>query len=335
MMRKIAAFAVAAVIALAACQAPRAGGQPSGSAGASATPNFAGKTLNLATGPAGGVYIVYGAGIADVLSKRLGVTASPQVTPASVDNMKLIRDGKADLALTLSDTAFDAVKGQATFAPPEKPVPAKALAVMYTNFTHVVVRDGIGVSTVADLKGKRVSVGAAGSGTEIIANRVLEAYGMTQADLSAQKLAVQASADALRDGKIDAFFWSGGLPTAAVIDLVNAASVKVKLLDHTDILAKMQQKYPGVYYETKIAANTYKNDKEVKVIGVANLLVVPATFDKALAKAILATLFDAKADLAKIHAEANNLTLENASKGSPIDYHEGAIEFYKEKGVMK
>ena len=335
MMRKIAAFAAIAALALAACQAPRAGGEQSPSASVSATPNFAGKTLNVATGPAGGVYVIYGAGIANVLSAKLGVAASAQVTPASVDNMKLIRDGKADLALALSDTAFDAVKGQGTFASPEKPVQAKALAVMYTNYTHVVAKDGAGINTVADLKGKRVSVGAAGSGTEIIANRVLEAYGMTQSDMQTQKLAVQASADAVRDGKLDAFFWSGGLPTAAVLDLVNAGSVKVKLLDHTDILAKMQAKYPGVYYESKIAANTYKNDKDVKVIGVANLLVVPATFDKALAKAILATLFDAKADLVKVHAEANNLTLENASKGSPIDFHEGAIEFFKEKGVMK
>src|SRR5919198_3966389 len=169
-MRRMVALAAAAAFALAGCQAPRAGGE--GSPGPSASQNFAGKSLTVATGPTGGVYITYGAGIANVLSQKLGVSANAQVTPASVDNMKLIRDGKADLALVLSDTAFDAVKGQATFAPPEKPVPAKALAVMYTNYTHVVVRDGIGVSTVADLKGKRVSVGAAGSGTEIIANRV-------------------------------------------------------------------------------------------------------------------------------------------------------------------
>ena len=334
-MKRIAALCAAVALALSGCQAPRAGGESSPSGAASGTPNFAGKTLNVATGPTGGVYVIYGAGIANLLSQKLGVTANAQVTPASVDNMKLIRDGKADLALALSDTAFDAVKGVGTFAAPEKAVPAKALAVMYTNYTHVVVLDGAGISTVSDLKGKRVSVGAAGSGTEIIANRVLEAYGMTQADMSTQKLAVQASADAVRDGKLDAFFWSGGLPTAAVLDLANVGSVKIKLLDHGDVLAKMQQKYPGVYYEAKIAANTYKNANEVKVIGVANLLVVPASFDKALAKAILATLFSNQADLVKIHAEAKNLTLENASKGSPIDYHDGAIEFFKEKGVMK
>lgn len=326
------ALALLAVVALAACNAPRAEA-PSPSASAAAAPNFAGRTLNLVTGPTGGVYIVYGAGIANALSAKLGVSANAQVTPASVDNMKLIRDGKADLALTLADTALDAVKGTGPFAPPEKTAQLKVLAVMYTNFTHVVVKDGIGVNTVADLRGKRVSVGAAGSGTEILANRILDGYGMTQADLQVQKLAVQASADAVRDGKLDGFFWSGGLPTSAVIDLVNVGSIKVKLLDHTDILAKLQAKYPGVYYEAKVPAETYKLSRDVSVIGVANLLVVPASFDKAFAKAILGALFDSKADLIKVHPEANNLKLETMSKGAPIDFHEGAIEFYREKGV--
>ena len=335
-MRRAFALFAAAALTLGACNAPRATApseSPSATSGASATPNFAGKTLNIATGPTGGVYIIYGAGIANVLTAKLGVAANAQVTPASVDNMKLLRDGRADLALTLSDTAFDAVKGINTFATPEKVVPAKALAVMYTNYTHIVAKEGL--IKVTDLKGKRVSVGAAGSGTEVIANRVLDAYGMSQADLQVQKLAVQPSADAVRDGKLDAFFWSGGLPTAAVLDLVNVGSVKVHLLDHTDILAKLQQKYPGSYYEAKVPSGTYKNDKDVAVIGVANLLVVAATFDKELAKAVLATLFDNKADLVKIHAEANNLKLETASTGSPIDYHDGAIDFYKEKGVWK
>ncbi len=326
---------VALALLGAACQAPRAGvAAPSPTAGG--TPNFAGRTLNLVTGPTGGVYIVYGAGIANVLSQKLGVAANSQVTPASVDNMKLIRDGKADLALTLSDTAFDAVNGKGVFAPPEPKVDAKAIAVMYTNYTQIVAKDGIGINSVADMKGKRVSVGAAGSGTEIIANRVLEAYGMSPADLQVQKLAAQASADALRDGKIDGFFWSGGLPTSAVLDLTSAATgAKIKLLDHKDILSKMQEKYPGVYYAARISKDVYKLDKDIDVTGVANLLVVPSSMDKAFVKAILTAMFDAKSDLEKIHAEAKNLRLETASTGSPVPFHDGAIEFFKEKGVWK
>src|SRR2546426_6846979 len=164
---------VATLVVTAACTAPRAASTPTPSA--TGTPNFTGKTLNIVTGGTGAVYIVYGAGLAELLNKRLGTAASAQSTTASVDNMKLIRDGKADLAFTLSDTLLDAVNGTNTFAPPEKQVDAKALAVLYSNATHLVVKDASGISAVTDLKGKRVSMGTAGSGTEVIANRTLEA----------------------------------------------------------------------------------------------------------------------------------------------------------------
>src|SRR5437016_6357777 len=182
-----------ALLLAAACNAPRATSPatsaPSGSAAASTAPSFSGKTLNIVTGGTGAVYIVYGAGLAELLNKKLGTAASAQSTTASVDNMKLIRDGKADLAFTLSDTLFDAVNGTNTFAPPEKKVDAKALAVLYSNATHLVVKDGGGINTVTDLKGKRVSMGTAGSGTEVIANRTLEAYGLDPAkDISRERL---------------------------------------------------------------------------------------------------------------------------------------------------
>src|SRR6266545_4057958 len=213
----------ALLIVAAACAAPRQAAPTAtvpGTAAASATPDFTGRTLNIVTGGTGGVYIVYGAGLADLLNKKLKVAASPQSTTASVDNMKLIRDGKADLAFVLADTAYDAVQGKGTFAPPETKADAKALAVLYNNFTHVIVRDDSPIKTIADLKGKRVNTGAAGSGTEIIANRTLEAYGLDPAkDIERQRTGVADAAAQLKDNKIDAFVWSGGLPTAAVSDL--------------------------------------------------------------------------------------------------------------------
>ena len=174
---------VAIALSAAACSAPRAAATatPSGSAAASATPNFEGKTLNVVTGGTGGVYIVYGAGLADVLSKKLKVAASAQQTTASVDNMKFIGQGKADLAFALADTAYDAIKGNAPFT--EK-VDAQTLAVMYGNYTHIVVKDSSGINSVADLKGKRVSVGAPGSGTEINARQILAVAGMSYSDFA-------------------------------------------------------------------------------------------------------------------------------------------------------
>src|SRR5438874_13675467 len=168
----VAAFVVAG------CSAPRAS-TPTPSA--TGTPSFTGKTLNIVTGGTGAVYIVYGAGLADLLNRRLGTAASAQSTTASVDNMKLIRDGKADIAFTLADTACHAANGKGSFAAPEKPADAKVLAVLYSNLMHLVVKEAGGINTVIDFKGKRVSMGSAGSGTEIIANRTLEAYGMDPA----------------------------------------------------------------------------------------------------------------------------------------------------------
>ncbi|TME98319.1 MAG: TAXI family TRAP transporter solute-binding subunit [Chloroflexi bacterium] len=305
-----------ALLLAAACNAPRATSPatsaPSGSAAASTAPSFSGKTLNIVTGGTGAVYIVYGAGLAELLNKKLGTAASAQSTTASVDNMKLIRDGKADVAFTLADTAFDAINGTGPFAAPEKKADAKALAVLYSNLTHVVVKDGAGINGAADLKGKRVSVGSAGSGTEIIANRTLEAYGLDpNKDIQRERLGVQDSANALRDGKIDAFFFSGGLPVPAVLDLSTAT--KIKVLDLTDSVKKMSDKYGPLYFTIKIPKTTYNTAADVTVSGVANLLVVPSGFDPALAQAILATMFENKSDLAKVHVAANDLTSRSRS----------------------
>ena len=337
MRRPLRSFAplVALLVVAAACAAPRQAAptaSPAGTAAASATPNFEGRTLNIVTGGTGGVYIVYGAGLADVLTKKLKVAASAQQTTASVDNMKFIGQGKADLAFTLADTAYDATVGKA----PQftEKVDAKVLAVLYTNFTHLITKDGSGITKVADLKGRRVSMGSAGSGTEIIGNRTLEAYGLDAAkDIQRERLGVADSANALRDGKIDAFFWSGGLPTAAVLDLANAT--KLKFIDLSEGIAKMASTYGPFYVPVKIPAGVYKDNLEVNVSGVVNLLVVNAKFDAAFAKAILTTIFDNKSDLETIHSEAKNLKLDTATVGSPIPFHEGAIDFYKSKGVWK
>lgn len=330
---RILSLALATLLVAVGCQAPRATSSTSAPA-ASAAPDFTGKTLNIVTGGTGGVYIIYGAGLADVLSKKMKVAASAQSTPASVDNMKLVRDGKADLAFTLADTAFDAINGKGRFAPPEAKVDAKAIAVMYSNYMHLVAKASGGINTVTDLKGKRVSIGAAGSGTETKAIRILEAYGLNATtDINPQRLAAQDSADALRDSKIDAFFFDGGLPTSAVSDLAN--STAIKLIDQSDAIAKMNSKYGNFYFPAKIPKGTYKNDADVVTAGVANLLVVPSSFDAAFVKAILTAMFDNQADLVLVHPEAKNLKLDTATQGSSIDFHPGAIDFYKAKGVWK
>jgi len=334
-MRSFRVLALIALLVVTGCSAPRATSTAtpaaSGTAAASATPNFEGRTLNIVTGGTGGVYIVLGAGLADLLSKKMKIAASAQQTTASVDNLKFIGQGKADVAFTLADTAFDATKGNAPFT--EK-VDAQAIAVIYGNYTHIVVKADSGINGIADLKGKRVSVGAAGSGTETIANRVLESYGLDpNKDIQRERLAAADSANGVRDGKLDAFFFSGGLPVGAVADLAN--SVKIKLLSDTDAIKKMADKYGPFYVAGKVPAGTYKDVPETTVSSVQNLLVVNAKFDAAFVRAILTTMFDNKTDLEIIHAAAKEMKLDTASVGSPITFHPGAIDYYKAKGVWK
>ncbi|OGO71102.1 MAG: hypothetical protein A3H36_07975 [Chloroflexi bacterium RIFCSPLOWO2_02_FULL_71_16] len=341
---RTAGILIAVLLVAAACQAPGTGtpapasptsaATSAATAAASPTPNFAGKPVLIVTGGTGGVYIVYGGGLANVLTNKLGVAATAQATNASVTNMQLVRDKKADLAYTLADTAYDALKGQKQFANAAAPG-LRTLAVLYNNVTQIVTKDGTGITSVAGLKGKRVSVGSAGSGTEVIANRILEAAGLSQADLQVQKLGIADSAAQLKDGRVDAFFWSGGLPTAAILELANTAGLKIKILDHSDLVPKMVEKYGAFYVAHTLPKDVYKLDADVKTSAVPNLLVADVGMDAALVRAILATMFDNKAELEKAHPEAKNLTLENASKGSPLEYHPGAITYYKEKGVWK
>ena len=189
-----------------------------------------GGRLSIATGGTSGVYFVYGGGLAKVISRTsTGYRATAETTSASVDNLILIKEGSSDIAFTLGDTALDAIKGREGF---KEQVPMRALAQIYDNYTQVVAKAGSGIKSIEDLKGKRVSVGAPNSGTEVIADRMLEAAGIDpKSGIKRQGLGVEESVQAMKDGSIDAFFWSGGLPTGAVTDLTT--SDKITLLDTT------------------------------------------------------------------------------------------------------
>jgi TRAP transporter TAXI family solute receptor len=189
---------------------------------------------------------------------------------------------------------------------------------------------------VTDLKGKRVSTGAPGSGTEIMALRVIEAYGLDpNKDMTRDKLSVAESAGALKDGKIDAFFWVGGLPTAAVIDLAATPGVKIKLIPHAEAVSIMREKYGPIYIRWSIPRNTYPGqDWEVPIAVVWNLLVCNESMKGTLAYDIVKTLFDHKPELVAVHKDARFLSLESqVGGGSPIPFHAGAIRYFREKGI--
>ena len=291
--------------------------------------------LSIATGGTGGVYYPYGGAIARVITEHLpGVDATAEVTAASVDNLKLVRDHKSDIAFSLADTLDDAVAGRGAFAR-KGPVPARVLAVLYDNYTHLAASGASGVTRIAGLAGKHVSIGAAGSGTELIATRMLRAAGLDPGrDLMPVSLGVAQSVDALKDGKIDAFFWSGGVPTAAVLDLASTPGLSWRLLSNDDVLDSLRQTYGASLYSRLIVPrDTYAGlPADVAVVGVANLLVVHEDMPDQLAYDITRALFEHQAELVAVHAEAARLRPATASTASPAPFHPGAIRYYRERG---
>ncbi len=290
--------------------------------------------LSIATGGTGGVYYPLGGGMANVLSKYIPyMEATAEVTTASVDNCRLVGAGKAEMALIMADTGWDAYQGRAQF---KEKVALRTLAVLYPNNMHIVTLEGKGIEKVADLKGKRVSTGAPGSGTEVMALRVIEAFGLDpDKDMTRDKLGVSESAGALKDRKIDAFFWVGGLPTAAVTDLGATPGIKMKLIGHVDALQKMREKYGPLYVKGAIPPKTYPGQEgDVPITVVWNLLVCNEKMKEDVAHDIVKTLFDHKPELITVHTEARNLALEpQAVGGSPIPFHPGAIRYFTEKGL--
>jgi len=290
--------------------------------------------LSIATGGTGGVYYPLGGGLAAVLSKNLpGVEATAEVTSASVDNVKLVGAGKADIAFCLGDTAYDGYVGAGKF---KEKVPVRALAVLYANKSQWVTVQGTGIDKMQDLKGRRISTGAPGSGTETIALRILETYGIDpDKDVRREKLSVAESVNAIKDRKIEAFFWSGGVPTAAVTDLAATPGVQMKLLDHADAVPKLVAKYGPLYVKGSVPAKSYPGQTaEAQVADVWNILIVSEKMDEKLAYDIVKTLFERKADLVAVHQEAANLDLAaQYAGGSAIPFHPGAARYFAEKGL--
>jgi uncharacterized protein len=293
------------------------------------------QNLSIATGGTGGVYYPLGGGMAAMLSKYVtGMQATAEVTGGSVANLQLIGTGKPYLGMTMADATLDAYKGQDKFT--GKPVPVRTLMVMYPNRMHVVTIEGTGISKMADLKGKRVSTGSGGSATEVMAFRVIEAAGLDKdKDMRRERLGVAESVNAIKDRKIDAFFWVGGLPTAAVTDLANTPGVKLKMVDHADLVAAMNKKHGNLYVQDTIPKDMYRGmDADNKQASVMNLLVAHQNMDEKTAYNIVKAVFDHKDELVRVHKEAENFKLENQkTEASSVPWHPGAIKYFAEKGI--
>jgi TRAP transporter TAXI family solute receptor len=291
-------------------------------------------TISIATGPTGGVYYPLGGGIANVLSKYVpGYAANAESTAGSVANIQLMNQKKSDIALSMADAAWDGYKGQGKFQGGN--VPLRALMVAYPNRMHVVTVEGTGINKFADLKGKRVSTGAPNSATELMAARVLEAMGLSADDFKRERLDPGKSVDAIKDKKLDAFFWVGGIPTSSVTDLGASPGMKLKLVDHADAVDGMNKKYGPLYVRDTIAPKSYPGQEQPnQVATVWNIIIARADMPDQVAYNIVKTIFEKRDDLILVHKEAQNFDLKNQSAAAAsIPYHPGAAKYFAEKGV--
>ncbi|MGH2427474.1 MAG: TAXI family TRAP transporter solute-binding subunit [Candidatus Limnocylindria bacterium] len=325
----------AAALALAACQPigeADGNGDPDGSPAGTGDPGDGDTTqLSIATGGTGGVYYPLGGGFATVIRENIsGYDATVQETNASVDNMLLIQSGGADMALVLGDTAADAVEGRADFE--GDPVEACTLGDLYSNFTQILTSADSGITSIEDLSGASVSLGSPGSGTEVIALRILEVAGIDpDADIERQQLGVAETVEALRDGTIDAGFWSGGLPTGALIDY--ATTGEMALIPHAEYEADLQAAYGDFYVAGDVPAGTYEGqDEAVPSIIVPNVLVVNSAMDEELQRQITEAIFENREQLAEVQAAAEELDPVTAGDVAFMDVCPGAQSYFDEQG---
>lgn len=288
--------------------------------------------LSIATGGTGGVYYPIGGGFAEMINNHIeGAQATAEVTGASVENMGLIMRGDADLALVLADTAYQAYTGTDDFEG-RQIENARALASVYPNAVQLVTLAESDIESIADLAGKRVSVGAPGSGTELNARALLEANGISYEDFTPQRLNFNETADAIRDGDIDAGFWSVGPPTSSILNL--AATRDIRLIGLSDEEVANAQEEEAVFAPYQLAAGMYDGmDEAVQTIGIPNVLVVNADMDEELAYQLTQLLFENTDELIAVHPAANDTTVEFTMESTPVPLHPGAIRYFEEVGA--
>ncbi|WP_432844160.1 TAXI family TRAP transporter solute-binding subunit [Dactylosporangium sp. CA-092794] len=273
--------------------------------------------LRIATGSPGAVYYRYGSAIAELTRRYLPkVHATVLTTNASKENVAFVLDGRADVAFTQADIAADSES--------DHPRELAALARIYDDHIHVVVAASGPIAALADLSGHRVSIGAEGSGTAVTANRVLGVNGIAVQRIM---LGLDESVTALQEGRIDAFFFSGGLPVTAIDDL--AKRFPIHLLNLADSVQPLRRRYGDYYAERVVPASTYAGITATVAIGIANYLVVRASMAEALAYGVTRLLFEGRDELAKAHQAAARLNIRSAISTPPLPLHPGAIRYYR------
>ena len=289
--------------------------------------------IRLATGGNTGTYYAFGSAFSQILTEKTGIQITIQSTGASKANIQLIDAGEVDLAIVQNDVMDYAWKGIDLFNG-EKTNSFSSVAALYAEVCQVVANPASGIRTIADLKGKNVSVGDAGSGTEFNARQILEAYGISFNDIGKQNLSFAASADALRDNKIDAFFCVAGAPTPAVVDL--ATTKDILILDVDDAhAAQLIRSYP-FYTQYPIPGGSYRGQAAaIKTVAVKATIISSNKLSEDLVYRFTKALFENKAQIEAAHVKGGELSPAYAVDGVSVPFHPGATKYFKEIGIIK
>jgi len=289
--------------------------------------------LILATGGTAGTYYPYGGAMSKIWNSKIpGMNVTAQATGASVENVRLMNKDEVELALVQSDTIDFAFKAQETFK--EKLTKMAVVAVLYPELIHIVVRGDLDIKSFSGLRGKKIGVGAPGSGTEANYRQLLDIHRMAKEDVSAQYLSFAESADQFKDNRIDAFMVTGGVPTSAIMDVATQRSIKILPIEDT-MLSILTNKYPFLSAAV-IPANSYKGvTTEVKTAAVNAVLIAHPKLSDDVVYSLTKALFENQAELASAHAKGKVLSLQGAVVGVSIPFHPGAAKYFKEKGVLK
>jgi len=293
-----------------------------------------GTEVKLATGGNTGTYYSYGTAIGQIIGAKEDISFNIQSTGASKANIQLIDSGEVDMAIVQNDVMDYAFNGSDLFVEDGAVTGFSAMAAVYAEVVQIVANPSSGIKTIADLKGKNVSVGDAGSGVEFNAKQILEAYGITFDDINKQNLSFSASADAYKDSKIDAFFATAGAPTTAIMDLVTSKDILILNIED-DIAEKLMESYP-FYTVYDIPGGTYTGvEEDIKTLAVKATFIVSNDLDETTVYNMTKALFENKEEITSAHAKGNELNEDYAVSGISIPFHKGAEKYFREIGALK
>lgn len=292
--------------------------------------------FRIGTGGTAGTYYPVGGMIANAVSQPGKIVATAQASNGSLANVTGIAGGAMESGFSQADVATWAQKGTGIFEGKPSVPGLRLIANLYPESVHVVVKKGAGIKSVADLKGKRVALDEPGSGTLVNARAILAAYGVKESDIKPEYIKPNQAGDKLKDGSLDAFFFTGGAPAGAIAELASSGT-GIDILPIEGAQADALKKASGFFADDTIAADTYKGVGQVKTIAVGAQWVTSDKADTNTVYEITKALFSdaAQKQLGAGHAKGKFITKENAVKGAGIPFHPGAEKFYREAGLIK